>query len=76
MEGLADFFAAALSGDPLIAEYASGEIAGGVGTRSLESGARCPESITGDPHGDGQLTSSGALFRNRVVLLVQLTARP
>lgn len=58
VEGLADYFAAALSSDPLIAEYASGEVPGGVGTRSLESRARCPESITGDPHGDGQLVSN------------------
>lgn len=58
VEGIADYFAAACSGDPLIAEYASGEIPFGLGMRSLESNARCPESITGDPHADGRVVAS------------------
>jgi len=61
-EALADYFAAKISGDPRIGEYASGEGAEGEGSaRSLSSDARCPEAIVGEVHADS-LILSGALW--------------
>ena len=66
-EALADFFAAALSGDPLMGEYAVGEAAGGAALRSLSDGARCPDAVTGEAHDDARVLS-GALWSARVVV--------
>lgn len=52
-EGLADFVAAALTGDPVLGE--------GPGAASLRVEARCPDGLTGAPHTDAVLVS-GALW--------------
>jgi hypothetical protein len=53
-EGLADFVAAALTGDPILGE--------GLGrASSLRVEVKCPEGLTGSPHADG-LVVSGALW--------------
>jgi hypothetical protein len=57
-EGLADYFAAALSGDPFIGEYASRN-AGAWQSRNLHTPSRCPEALVGRRHADGLLLSSG-----------------
>ncbi len=53
-EGLADFVAAALTGDPILGE--------GLGrATSLRVEVKCPEGLTGSPHADA-LVVSGALW--------------
>jgi hypothetical protein len=66
-EALADYFSSALAGDPLVGEYASGEVPDGSALRSLDNQASCPGSITGQPHADG-LVMSGALWSVRSAL--------
>lgn len=61
-EALADYFAAALSGDARIGEYAAAESPGSA--RSLDNDARCPSSLSGIAHADS-LIVSGALWRVR-----------
>lgn len=54
-EGLADYFAAAISGDPLVGEWVGGEYPSEV--RSVKTGTPCSD-WTGEPHADGLLLAS------------------
>lgn len=56
-EGLADFVAAALTGDPVLGEGLGERF----GTTSLRVEVRCPDGLTGSPHLDS-LVVSGALW--------------
>lgn len=56
-EGLADFVAAALTGDPVLGEGLGERFA----TTSLRVEVRCPDGLTGSPHLDS-LVISGALW--------------
>lgn len=56
-EALADFFTAALTGDPLIAEHAARN-APAAAARSLAVPGRCPQGLTGRRHGDALLLSA------------------
>lgn len=58
-EGLADYFAAALTGDPDVGEYASQDIPGKDAIRTLDNEDKCPTAITGEVHGDASLFSGG-----------------
>jgi hypothetical protein len=62
-EALADYFAAALSGDPNIGEYAAGE-RGLPYIRTLANDHRCPTHVSGGYHTDSTLFS-GALWSAR-----------
>jgi len=55
-EGLADYFAGALAGDPHIGEYAAKNF-GLPEMRSIEGAARCPEALVGEPHADSLIVS-------------------
>jgi MYXO-CTERM domain-containing protein len=55
-EGLADYFAGALAGDPHIGEYAAKNF-GLPEMRSIEGPARCPEELVGEPHADSLIVS-------------------
>jgi hypothetical protein len=56
-EGIADFAAAALTGDPILGEGLGERF----GTTSLRVEVRCPDGLTGAPHQDS-LVVSGALW--------------
>jgi len=65
-EGLADYFAMSVSGDPLVAEYV-GRFDGTGGTPWLSTGdnpATCPDDLVGEWHDDGR-TIAGALWTMR-----------
>ncbi len=78
-EALADYFAATISGDGRIGEYASQDSAGGEGSaRSLDGDARCPDAIVGEAHADSVVLSQ-ALWTARPddrALLAALAAAP
>ncbi|QDE99163.1 M4 family metallopeptidase [Myxococcus xanthus] len=56
-EGLADYFAAAISGDPFLGEYAV-RAAEPWRSRNIHTLARCPEALVGQRHTDALLLSS------------------
>ncbi|QDE92676.1 hypothetical protein BHS06_28900 [Myxococcus xanthus] len=56
-EGLADYFAAAISGDPFIGEHAVRD-AESWRSRNIHTLARCPEALVGQRHVDSLLLSS------------------
>ena len=56
-EGLADYFAAAASGDPFLGEYAVRD-AESWRSRNIHTLARCPEALVGRRHTDSLLLSS------------------
>lgn len=59
-EGLSDYFAAALTGDPDIGEYASQDaMPGKTAIRSIDTTDACPTAITGEVHADASLFSGG-----------------
>jgi MYXO-CTERM domain-containing protein len=59
-EGLADYFAAAISGDPSMAEYAITEFDSSAKfMRNLDNTGACPAMITGQVHFDSTLFSGG-----------------
>lgn len=68
-EGLADYFAMSVGGDPLVGEYVGRfEVASGTPwLRTGESTATCPNDLVGDWHGDGRVVS-GALWAVRARL--------
>jgi MYXO-CTERM domain-containing protein len=67
-EGLADYFAAAIGGDPDIGEYASKDFAPGASAiRSLDNDDACPSAVGGEVHQDSTLFS-GALWKVRTSL--------
>lgn len=55
-EGVADFLASVVSGDPRHAEYVS-EVGGGQGRR-LDNTLGCPRSISGEIHADGEIVGA------------------
>ena len=57
-EGSADLFAAALSGDPLLAEYAAVAFGYTGSLRDLEPDRLCPDDIHGQSHQDGLIWAS------------------
>ena len=57
-EGTSDLFAALLSGDPRLAEYASAAFEQEGALRDLEPDRLCPDDITGARHSDGQIWAS------------------
>ncbi len=59
-EGLADYFASAITGDGRVGEYAGGDSA----IRDLDEVHRCPDRLAGEPHHDS-LPLSGALWEAR-----------
>lgn len=68
-EGGADYFAASISGDPLIAEYLEG-----IGfmpdegaLRRIDQPLRCPQDLTGQMHKDGRILGA-ALWEIRELL--------
>lgn len=63
-EALADYFAAALAGDPVLGEHVATEPGAAASLRAIDGDASCPSSITGEPHQDS-LVLSGALWRTR-----------
>lgn len=66
-EGLADYFSSAITGDPDVGEYASGDMGGADVIRSLANDDRCPTAIVGEVHFDSTLFS-GALWQARASL--------
>ena len=59
-EALADFFAAALSGDPKMGEYAAQDLAPGLpAIRDLSNNLTCPANLSGEVHSDSQFWSAG-----------------
>ena len=54
-EGSADLFSIAITGDPLLGEYAGGSVLGGGAIRDLEADRRCPDDIYGESHRDGEI---------------------
>lgn len=56
-EGYADYFSNAMTGDPVIGEYAGGE----EGIRTAENNDTCPGSIYGETHMDSEVWA-GALW--------------
>lgn len=64
-EALADYFAAAMSDEPTLGEWASGDAAAAY--RSLSTAAACPAAIDGRPHHES-LLFSGALWATRASL--------
>lgn len=67
-EGLADYFAAALSGDPDVGEYAAKDIDPSLASiRSLAAPDACPGAIGGEVHQDATLFS-GAIWDVRKTL--------
>jgi MYXO-CTERM domain-containing protein len=67
-EGLADYFASALSGDPDVGEYAAQEISQNSGViRTLANKDACPGSLIGEVHADSTFFS-GALWEARASL--------
>lgn len=58
-EGIADFIAAVVSGDPRHAEYVTD--VGGSGGRDADNVLRCPEDVVGEAHYDSEIVS-GALW--------------
>jgi MYXO-CTERM domain-containing protein len=59
-EGLADYFASALTGDPDMGEYAVQDFSPGAGfIRSLAAADACPTAIGGEVHQDATLFSGG-----------------
>lgn len=65
-EGIADLFAAALSGDPDIGEYAAGDL-GAPFVRTLANDDGCPSGAVGEVHFDST-PFSGALWAVRASL--------
>jgi hypothetical protein len=63
-EGYADYFAHAMTGDPVIGEYASGDWGA---IRSAENDATCPDSLVGETHHDSNMWT-GALWDIRKLL--------
>jgi MYXO-CTERM domain-containing protein len=67
-EALADYFSAAITGDPDLGEYASADIVTtGKPIRTLANADTCPAKILGEVHFDSTLFS-GALFSARASL--------
>jgi hypothetical protein len=58
-EGIADFVAAVMSGDPRHAEYITD--VGGSGGRDADNDYVCPDDLVGEPHYDSEIVS-GALW--------------
>lgn len=64
-EGMADYFAAAITGDSAVGEYASKDISQNLGAiRDLENQDKCPGALVGEVHFDSTLFS-GALWSAR-----------
>mgnify|MGYP000108751221 FL=1 len=57
-EGSADLFAIAITGDPLLGEYAGSSSLGDGAIRDLEPDRHCPTDIYGESHVDGELWAS------------------
>jgi len=58
-EGLADYFAAVLTGDPHMGEYAAGDLQLGTnGIRDLDGSDKCPDNLVGEVHSDSVFFSS------------------
>jgi len=67
-EAIADYFAAALTNDPVVGEYAASESAAATAAlRSIDGDEACPRSIVGEAHNDSRVLS-GALWRTRRAL--------
>ncbi len=59
-EGLADYFSSALTGDPLVGEYAAQDLAPGLpAIRDLSNALTCPANVSGEVHSDSQFWSAG-----------------
>ncbi len=55
-EGVADYFAATISGDPRMAEYFEGTgMAGESALRNLDNSLVCPNDLVGEGHFDGRI---------------------
>jgi MYXO-CTERM domain-containing protein len=65
-EGLADYFAAIFTGDPVVGTY-SGDALGRSYIRTLSGDARCPDALMGQVHADSQPFSQ-ALWSFRTTL--------
>lgn len=64
-EAIADYFAAAITGDPAIGEYAAADLGDGAGSiRRLDNQDKCPNALVGEVHFDSTLFS-GALWQAR-----------
>lgn len=68
-EGIADYFAAALSGDPIVGEYAIGDLdlEGLEGIRDISASDACPANLIGEVHADSVFFSAG-LWKMRASL--------
>lgn len=67
-EGLADYFAAVISGDPDVGEYASKDIDPSMKViRTLANTDRCPENVGGEVHYDSTFWTGG-LWSARMAL--------
>jgi hypothetical protein len=58
-EGFADYFGAAISGNPVIGKYGIGSFAGAHMVRDLQVKRRCPDDLTTEIHADGRIVGSG-----------------
>ncbi|MEZ4221623.1 MAG: MYXO-CTERM sorting domain-containing protein [Polyangiaceae bacterium] len=64
-EGLADYFSAAITGDPKVGEYASTDLAPGLDAiRDLSGAEACPTDLSGEVHADSLLWTT-ALWKTR-----------
>jgi len=57
-EGSADLFSLAITGDPMLGEYAGGSALGSGAIRDLEPDRTCPDDIYGESHRDGEIWAS------------------
>lgn len=58
-EGIADYFAAVLTGDPYVGEYMAGDLGlDTVGIRELDAGHTCPDHLVGEVHSDSVFFSA------------------
>lgn len=64
-EAIADYFAAAITGDPRIGEYVVADISASLGyLRTVDNDEVCPSGVTGEVHYDSTMIS-GALWSTR-----------
>ena len=68
VEGLPDYLSSSITGDPLLGEFVGQDFDPETGViRNLENDRRCPDSIAGEPHFDGEIIG-GSLWEVRVGL--------
>jgi MYXO-CTERM domain-containing protein len=68
VEGLPDYLSSSITGDPLLGEFVGQDFDPETGViRNLDNDRRCPDSIAGEPHFDGEIIG-GSLWEVRAGL--------